>query len=128
MNIRTLATMLLLLSGAEYAAAQGLRSLLRTANDTAYVSDYTQDLAVRLYGSRKYTYYDMIDKAVDTKAFYRPNANINLGFGVNYKFIGINIGIKLPFLNDDDDRYGKTKLIDLQSHLYLRKMVVDFYG
>lgn len=123
-----IALMLLFLSGAEAAIAQGLRSLLRTQNDTSYVRDLTQHLTLRLYGSRKYTYYDMEDKAASTNAFYRPNVNTNVGFGVNYKFIAINIGIKLPFLNNDNDLYGKTKLLDLQSHLYLRKVVADFYG
>ncbi|RAJ02462.1 uncharacterized protein DUF4421 [Chitinophaga skermanii] len=96
--------------------------------DSNYVEDHTEDLTVRLYGSRKYTYFDIVDHGEKSELLYKPNSNMNVGVGFNYKFIGINIGFNLPFINDDDDRYGKTKYLDLQSHLYLRKMVIDFYG
>lgn len=100
----------------------------KTDNDTAYVEDYTNDLTVRLFGSRKYNYYDLKDNDLKQEVLYRPNTSTNLGFGVNYKFIGINIGLNFPFVNDRNDKYGKTKYLDLQSHLYVRKFVLDFYG
>jgi len=129
MNIRCVVPVLVLfLSVSAASAQQRLKRLLQTENDSAYIEDHTEDLTVRIYGSRKYTYYDMVDKRMKEEVLYRPNTSNNLGFGFNYKFIGINIGFKLPFINNDDDKYGKTKYLDLQSHLYLRKLVIDFYG
>lgn len=129
MNIRCVVLVLVLsLSASAASAQQRLKRLLQTENDSAYIEDHTEDLTVRLFGSRKYTYYDMVDKRLKEEVLYRPNTSNNIGFGVNYKFIGINIGFKLPFINNDDDKYGKTKYLDLQSHLYLRKLVIDFYG
>ncbi|WP_298708611.1 DUF4421 domain-containing protein [Chitinophaga sp.] len=112
------------------ASAQESRLVqwLRSENDSNYVEDLTRDLTVRVYGSRKYNYYDMHDRRVDEALLYRPNANNNVGVGFNYKFIGLNLGFNLPFINNDDDRFGKTKYLDLQTHLYTRKLVVDFYG
>lgn len=112
------------------AGAQQTRALrwLQSENDTNYVEDLTRDLTVRIYGSRKYNYYDMHDRGIKEEILYRPNANNNVGVGFNYKFIGLNLGFNLPFINHDDDRYGKTKYLDLQTHLYTRKLVVDFYG
>lgn len=100
----------------------------KTENDTAYVADYTRDLTVRLYGSRKYNYYDLKDSRLKKELLYRPNTGTNLGFGVNYKFVGLNIGFNFPFINDHKSEFGDTKYVDLQAHLYLRKFVVDFYG
>jgi hypothetical protein len=110
------------------ATAQKILQLIRVENDSNYVEDHTEDLTLRLFGSRKYTYYDMKDRGLKEEVLYRPNANNNVGFGFNYKFIGVNFAFNLPFINDDDDKYGKTKYLDLQAHLYLRKLVVDFYG
>lgn len=110
------------------ATAQKIVQLLKVENDPVYVEDHTEDLTLRLFGSRKYTYYNMKDRGLKEEVLYRPNANNNVGFGFNYKLIGVNFAFNLPFINDDDDKYGDTKFLDLQAHLYLRKLVVDFYG
>lgn len=129
MNIRSVVLLWVLsLVVSAASAQQRWKKLLRTENDSAYIEDHTEDLTVRLYGSRKYTYYDIVDKRLKEEVLYRPNTSNNLGVGFNYKFIGINLGFKLPFINNDDDKYGKTKYLDLQAHMYLRKLVVDFYG
>lgn len=129
MNIRSVVLLLVLpLVVSDVFAQQRWKKLLQTENDSAYIEDHTEDLTVRLYGSRKYTYYDIVDKRLKEEVLYRPNTSNNVGFGFNYKFLGINLGFKLPFINNDDDKYGKTKYLDLQSHIYLRKLVVDFYG
>ncbi|RPD42328.1 DUF4421 domain-containing protein [Chitinophaga barathri] len=120
--------MLSLCAGAVKAQEGPVLKWLFTENDSNYVEDHTNDLTVRLLGSRKYTYWDMRDKNIDEEVQYRPNANNNVGFGANYKWLGVNFAFNLPFINDDDDKYGKTKFLDLQAHLYLRKLVVDFYG
>ncbi|MGN7720958.1 DUF4421 domain-containing protein [Chitinophaga sp. 22620] len=119
---------LLFCSGAVKAQDHPILEWLRTDNDSNYVEDHANDLTVRLLGSRKYTYWNIRDKEIDEVVHYRPNANNNVGFGFNYKWLGVNFAFNLPFINDDDDKYGKTKFLDLQSHLYLRKLAVDFYG
>jgi len=124
--IGTIPFFLLLFCGAD-AKCQGLK-WLNTINDTAYISDHCNDLTFRLYGSRKYTSYTLRDNDKETKLSYKPNDNYNLGFGFNYKFIGLNIGINFPFINHDDDKYGKTDYLDVQSHIYLRKLTIDFWG
>ncbi len=41
-------------------------------NDTSYVEDLTRELTVRVYGSRKYNYYDMHDRRIGRKFFTAP--------------------------------------------------------
>lgn len=100
---------------------------LRTKNDTAYIEDHTRDITARFFGSRKYNYYDIIDRKRNKEVMYRPNTPFNLGFGFNYRFIGLNVAFNLPLINRTE-KYGKTSALDLQGHYYLRKLVVDFYG
>ncbi|MGX5817426.1 DUF4421 domain-containing protein [Chitinophaga lutea] len=128
MNTRNCFLLILCLLPAHFAAAQKLMRWLEADLDTNYVENHAEDLTFRLYGSRKFTYFDMNDRNLKKEVMYRPNSNNNVGFGANYKWLGLNIGFKLPFLNNDDDKYGSTRYLDLQSHLYLRRMVVDFYG
>jgi hypothetical protein len=105
-----------------------LSKWLRTVNDSSYISDHTKDLTVRLYGSRKYTSYRLSDRQAGQAVVYKPNGNFNLGVGFNYKVIGINLGFNFPFINNDNERYGRTRYLDLQSHLYLRKLTVDLWA
>jgi hypothetical protein len=100
---------------------------LRTKNDSSYINDHTRDITFRLYGSQKYTYYDVVDSKLKKEILYRPNNNFNVGIGANYKFLGINLGFSLPDVNKDNDRFGHTKYLDLQTHIYLRKLVIDLY-
>ncbi|CAL1516989.1 DUF4421 domain-containing protein [Chitinophaga sp. MM2321] len=109
------------------SAQSRLMKWLHTDNDTAYIEDHTEDITFRLYGSRKYTKYDIVDRKQNRDILYRPNTPLNIGFGANYRFIGLNLGFNLPFINKYD-KYGKTKYLDLQSHIYLRKLAIDFYG
>lgn len=107
--------------------AQALR-WLKTENDTSYISDHTKDLTVRILGSRKYTNYRLSDRGAGSTIVYKPNSNFNIGVGVNYKVIGINLGLNFPFINNDNEQYGRTRSLDLQSHLYLRKLTIDLWA
>jgi hypothetical protein len=100
---------------------------LKTENDPKYIEDHTKDITFRLFGTRKYNYYDIVDRGRKQEVLYRPNTPLNLGFGVNYKFVGINLAFNLPSINKVE-KYGETRGLDLQTHFYARKVVVDFYG
>lgn len=109
------------------ASAQRGPAWFRSEVDTAYVRDLSLDLTTRLYFSRKYTGYGVRDYRQRQELLYRPNSRLNVGIGVNYAFAGVNIGVNLPGVNDDDDRYGRTRFLDAQSHLYLPRFALDLY-
>lgn len=117
---------LLLLFLHSNATAQPLK-WLKTENDTTYITDYTDQLTTRVYLANKQTKYTLGDYSLNKQLSYSANDNYNIGLGFNYKYIGLNIGFKMPFVNDDAKRYGKTKFFDFQSFIYLRKLTVDLY-
>ena len=100
---------------------------LKSEPDTAYVQNNQHDLILRVYASQKYSDQTIIDNGEKTSLVYRPSNGYVVGLGFNYKFLGINVGTVFPFAQPSIARYGKTKYLDLQSHLYLRIFTVDFY-
>ncbi|MEA3476902.1 MAG: DUF4421 domain-containing protein [Bacteroidota bacterium] len=95
--------------------------------DTNYIESYANDLVVRVFTSKKYTQTGIIDSEIQKSLVYHPNDRTNLGFGFNYKWIGLNLGFNFGFVNDDDDVYGNSKYWDFQTQFYLRKFVIDLY-
>ena len=95
--------------------------------DTAYIKDLSHKLSVRILSVNKFTSFDIKDNDVDSLVSYSPNRNLNLGFGVNYKWFGLWVAFKFPFINNDDEKYGETKRFDAITSIFLRKLAIDFY-
>lgn len=100
---------------------------LKLKPDSVYVQNNQHDLIVRVFASQKYSAQSILDRGEKTSLYYRPSNGYVVGLGFNYKFLGVNIGTIFPFAQPDINRYGKTKYLDFQSHLYLRFLTVDFY-
>ncbi len=96
--------------------------------DTGYIADRSNDLTLRVFGLRKHISYTLNDRELKQKLEYDPNKNYNLGVGFNYRSLGINAAFNFPIVNNDNDKYGRTKSLDLQQHIYLKKLVVDVYA
>ncbi len=107
--------------------AQSFFQKLAGETDTSYVESYLDHLTTRIYASIKTTEISLRDEKLGKNLVYKPNDALILGLGVNYGILGLNIGLKFPFMNDDDDKYGKTRYLDLQTHIYLRPATVDVY-
>ena len=95
--------------------------------DTNYLESYADQLTTRLYTSRKFTNFTLSDHELKPNLEYRPNDRLNLGFGATYYGLSLNIGLNFPFVNNDDDLYGTTSYLDLQSHLLMRKFTFELW-
>ena len=111
-----------------HAMGQGFLHKLNSPPDSSFIDSYKNDLVVRLYTSRKYMGQQFIDLASDKQLRYLPSNNYLVGFGINYKMLGINAGFSLPPMRRSVDRYGKTTLLDFQTHLYLRRLTFDLFS
>lgn len=57
-----------------------------------------------------------------------PNTKLNLGVGATYGWFTLNLAYGFDFMNKGEDVRGKTKYLDLQSHVYARKWNFDLLG
>jgi hypothetical protein len=95
--------------------------------DTNYIQVYKDELTTRLFLSQKQTGYRLSEKYFNSGLAYKTNPNLLMGIGYTYSFLTLNLAVKLPLLNGDDDIYGESTYIDLQTHTIFRSYIVDFY-
>lgn len=90
------------------------------------IQDYSSDFILKLYSKISTHDFAIEDKNTNTKIEYKPNFQLNTGIGFNYKWLGLGVAFKAPFVNNDDDKYGKTKQFDLQLNVYSKRFIFDF--
>lgn len=90
----------------------------KSEQDPAYVTDLSRRVTLRLYGSHKFN--SMLMRAEDGAADlrFRPNGQINIGLGASLRKLTLNIGVRMPFVNDDVEEKGRTRYLDAQANLY----------
>lgn len=98
-----------------------------THYDSNYVVSYANKLTTRFYLSQKYTLFTLEAPKGIRELQYRPNTTVNLGVGATYKAFTLNLAYGFGFLNRDQSK-GKTRYLDLQTHIYSLKWRFDFFG
>ncbi|MFD1142786.1 DUF4421 domain-containing protein [Larkinella insperata] len=117
----SLGTILLLL----LASAAPAQDRFRPDIDSAYVRTFPGKLTGRAYISQKYTSFNLSTPTTDAPVLrFLPNAPLNLGIGATFNALTVNMAYGLSFLNKNNGK-GETKNIDLQTHVYTRKWVLD---
>lgn len=96
-------------------------------HDTSYYISLADEIMTRFYFSKKYTSFRMGGAKDGENLAYKPNTTLNMGVGATYKALTLNLAFGFPFLNKNDEK-GKTKYLDLQSHIYTRKWSYDLWG
>ena len=93
--------------------------------DTLYINNTTHLLSLRTYTISKSYKFSVYDGLVDNTIKYSPNQKVKLGFGGNYKWIGLGFTLKSNWLNNDNNLKGNTKSTDLQVLIYTKSSVFD---
>lgn len=99
-----------------------LDTLFRTRTprvDRAYITTYYRQL--HLYAVSDRQEYSMKVMGKSYSLNYKPNLPWALGLGVNYKWIGTELTIKLPFFGYTPERRGKTKPFGVTINLNNRR-------
>ena len=94
--------------------------LLSAPTDPEYIDNHSDRLTLRTFVSRKIIGYQVGHSDAAHEVEYSPNDRTSIGVGFTYKALGLNLNFNLPALNDDDDVYGKTKVLDLATYVFLR--------
>lgn len=102
-------------------------SLSAQSQDTAYVRDYSSRVTLRYYGSHKFNSMVLRARGGAADLRYRPNGQINMGIGASLRKFTLNIGVRMPFVNNDDDRKGRTRYLDAQANLYGIKQASNLF-
>jgi len=118
--------LMLSLSGLQ-TSAQIMDKIEKVKLDTNYIEAYKDELTARLYVSRKQNGYNLSDRLFSPLLKYRTNDNLLLGVGYTYSFLTLNLAVKMPFINQDDEIYGESKYLDLNVHTIFRSYIIDFY-
>jgi hypothetical protein len=96
-------------------------------HDTSYYQSFARNITARFYFSKKYTGFELGRDAGVPRFRYLPHTSLVMGIGLTYQSISLNLGYGFGFLNPNHDK-GKTKYLDLQSHVYARKWTIDLFG
>ncbi|WP_227699212.1 DUF4421 family protein [Spirosoma radiotolerans] len=99
-----------------------LDTLLKTRTprvDRAYITTYYRQLHLYALSDRQGYNMRVVGNAYSLQ--YKPNLPWALGLGVNYKWIGTELTIKLPFFGYTPERRGKTKPFGVTINLNNRR-------
>lgn len=100
----------------------------RTAEvDTLFVKDYAHLLTGRAFLSTKYNAFRIDPTTEGTPLTYRPNSQVNMGIGASYRKFTLNLGFAIPFVNRDNDWYGRTRYLDAQANLLSPERATNFF-
>lgn len=100
----------------------------RKSIDPAYIQTFPEKLTARAFLSKKYTSISIGGSKKFGTFSYKPNTTLDLGVGATWKFLTLNLSYGIPGLNNGTSEKGKTHYLDLQTHAYLKRFTIDFYG
>ncbi|RAI84174.1 DUF4421 domain-containing protein [Algoriphagus yeomjeoni] len=108
-------------------SAQSIAQNSKFQYDSSYVESSKDILASRLFFSRKYTRLVARNPESNEKYMLVPNSGLKMGLGFTYQDLTINVSFPVNFLYPDKigDWNGN---LDLQSHIYAPRVIVDFFG
>jgi hypothetical protein len=102
-------------------------SAQKTPPDPEFIREFPATLTVRTFLGEKISGFSLVDNNHGEALHYRPNNILGLGAGVTLRGFSVNFSTRLPFHNDKEDQYGKTRQLDIQVHRYRGKFAFDFY-
>lgn len=97
----------------------------RHPSDTLYVVDHFHIVTARVYLSTKSNSFTVADGNRGSRLIYRPNNQVNIGFGASYHSLSLNIGFGLNALNKDDHVRGATNYFDAQANIFIGRWAAN---
>ena len=100
--------------------------------DSNYIVSYSDIFTPRFVLLTKRNEFDVENVNLDstsqnsTTLTFKPNDPVSIGLGFSYKWLGMNLAFNLPSANNKNEIYGKTKRFDFGTHIYGRKIIMDF--
>ena len=103
-----------------------------SAEDTVQVSDryidYSDQLLLKVMSVVKSNELMILNTNNKQSISLKPYGISSLGFGFNYKWLGLGIAFGLPASAEEEELYGKTSRFDFQLNIYSKKFVIDAFA
>jgi hypothetical protein len=85
----------------------------------SYVGNLNRRFMVKTFTANRNLSFTIRSRTGQRKSLtYSPNGNYFVGFGFFYKKLGFEAGIKLPTSDRINERYGRTRYLDVQTNFY----------
>lgn len=94
--------------------------------DTTCVQDLSKAPTLRAYLVHKFNGFTVGSERHGPLEF-RPNRNINIGIGISYRRLTLNIAFPIPFVNNDDAARGDSRTIDAQANIFGLRRVTNLF-
>ena len=124
-------SLLLFLFISVFVSAQSQIEIDTHPVDTTTVTDryvdYSDQLLLKVMSVVKSNDLELINTKNNQSILLKPYGISSLGFGFNYKWLGLGIAFGLPATPEEKAKFGKTKRFDFQLNIYSRKFVIDAF-
>lgn len=95
--------------------------------DTTYIDNYRDLLTVKLITAIRYNSFKLSSLTNKQSIEYSINNKLNLGLGMTFKGIGFEVQYSPKWLNQNDEKYGKSSEFALSSSGNTRRFIYDVY-
>ena len=100
------------------------------SHDTSYIANFSNELSLKILGVSKYTSFLIRDNDKKASITFRPYRQLNLGFGVAYKWFAIDLAFNVGIREDDET---ESRFLDFQGRVFSRKQYFEatyqyYYG
>ncbi len=92
-------------------------------NDTNYIENYGNQVALKVVGLTKINYFRVRDLTNKTSVKYRPERDLNLGLGVAYKFFSFDITLGLGL--NKNSNLENQRSFDFQGRIFSSKQYIS---
>lgn len=98
----------------------------RHVYDSTYYDKLPDALTLKLLSFTKYSDFNLSDGELHKILNYEAHPGPSLGLGMHYKWLGLtfSMGYNAP----GDTLYQRSRRFDFQTHLFLRKLTLQFYS
>lgn len=98
---------------------------LNRHQDTNYIGNYSDELALKLQTLAKYNYFALDDISKKSSLSYIPVRDLRIGVGVAYKYFAFDINVGLGLENNSEIEDFRS--FDFRARLYSSKQFINAY-
>ncbi len=100
-------------------------STVKLKYDKSYIHSYTDQITSRFYLLREQIGFQIRPAYRNQTVNYRANIGVKIGLAAIYKWYGVGLAIKMPFVGTGNDIRGKSSIIDLRINAYGRALAAE---